>query len=152
MKLTDDEIRDRFSAYHDGDLPSEEIAFIRQRLDEDKALSEEYERFRRMLGSLGALGLEQDVTPEAQQKPKENEKEEPVDLLSGVQNKLNKRSGGKFYNNRWSRTAGVIPMEFMALIVLLILLVLWLGLTQVTGVRPAQPTPNQTPPTPVRVG
>ena len=39
VTLSDDEVRERFSAFHDGELSSAEAAFVRKRLDEDKVLA-----------------------------------------------------------------------------------------------------------------
>jgi anti-sigma factor RsiW len=139
VTLSDDEVRERFSAYHDGELPSDEAARVRKRLDESPELAKEYERFTKMLGGLAALGA-----PADDAKPGVAPAEPGLDLLAGVQARLEKRSGGKFYKSRYSRSAGVRPLEVIAAAVLIVLLLAYLGMTYISGLRPAEPTPGHT--------
>ncbi len=141
LKLSDDEVRERFSAYHDGELPADEAAAMRKRLDDSPALATEYERFTKMLSGLAGIGA-----PPADAKPGVEAKEPSLDLLEGVQKRLHKRSGGKFYGTKWSRWAGVRPLEAIAAVVLIVLLLAYLGMTYISGLRPAEPT--QRPATP----
>jgi hypothetical protein len=136
VKLSDDEVRERFSAYHDGELPPDEAAAVRERLDASKALSAEYDAFCKMLSGLSGLGA--DVPPDA--KPGVAPPAEKVDLLAGVQKRLNQRSGGKFYRNRWSRTAGVVPLEALALVVLGLLVLAYVAMTFISDLQPAAPS------------
>lgn len=132
LKLSDDEVRERFSAFHDGELPADEAAFVRKRLDENKVLAAEYEKFSGILKGLGALA--NDVPEDARPGVRPVEK---VDLLGDVQKRLHKRSGGKFYKSRWSRTVGVVPLEAIAAVLLVVLLLVYLGMTFITNVAPA---------------
>ena len=134
VKLSDDEVRDLFSAYHDGELPADEAARVRARLDDSPALLKEYERFSQLLSGLASIGA-----PPADAKPGVAATETGLDLLAGVQNRLHKRSGGKFYRSRWSRWAGVRPLEAIAAVVLVILLLAYLSMTYISGLRPADP-------------
>jgi anti-sigma factor RsiW len=139
VTLTDEQVRARFSAYHEGELPPAEMAFVRQRLAQDRALATEYEQFQAMLTGLAALA--QPGVPSA------STDEPRVDLLAGVQQRLHTRSGGRFYRNRWSRAAGVRPLEAVAALVLLLLLLVWVGMNFVSGMRPAESdgAPESTP-------
>ncbi len=145
VTLSDDEVRERFSAYHDGELSAAESAFVRKRLDEDRALATEYERFSKMLGGLAALGV-----PPADAKPGVAVEEPGLDLLKGVQDRLHKRSKGKFYGSRWSRLVGVRPLEVIAAAVLVVLLLAYLGMTYISGLRPAEPTVRPATPSDAR--
>jgi hypothetical protein len=134
VTLTDDEVRERFSAYHDGELPDVEAAFVRKRLDEDAALRAEYEQFVVVLQRLAGLGTD----ARAEMKPGVPDLEK-VDLLRGIQHRLNRRSGGKFYRSRWSRVAGVVPLEALAVALLVLMLIAYVCLTFISGLRPAEP-------------
>jgi anti-sigma factor RsiW len=142
VTLSDDEVRERFSAYHDGELSSEESARVRKRLDESPELAKEYERFSKMLGGLASIGA-----PAEDAKPGVAPAEPNLDLLAGVQARLNKRSGGKFYQSRYSRGAGVRPLEVIAAAVLIILLLAYVGMTYISGLKPAEPTTPRPAPT-----
>src|SRR5262249_51543481 len=132
LNLSDEQVRERFSAYHDGELPADEAAFVRRRLDENKVLAAEYEKFASILKGLGALANDVPVDAKPGVKPAEH-----VDLLGDVQKRLHKRSGGKFYKSRWSRAVGVVPLEALAGVVLLLLLIVYLGMTYITNLAPA---------------
>ena len=49
------------------------------------------------------------------------EKEKPIDVLKGVQNKIRKRSGGKFYADGWA-TGGSPPSTYIVTSVLMLVL------------------------------
>jgi hypothetical protein len=148
LTLTDDEVRERFSAYHDGELPEGEAAAVRKRLDENRGLATEYERFCSLLGGIANLGMD----PNAELKPGVPAHGPQVDLLAGVQARLHRRSAGKFYRSRWARTVGVFPYELMAVVVLVLLLIAYVCMTYVSGLRPAESPsgPVQRPTAPVR--
>jgi hypothetical protein len=135
ITLSDDEVRERFSAYHEGDLPDGERAFIAKRLAEDPSLAAEYEKFRGLLAGLATLSLDAAPGTRAADVPALPK----IDLLSNVQKRLNKRSGGKFYGTRWSRRAGIVPLEIIAVAVLVLLLVVYLAMGYITPVRAARP-------------
>lgn len=131
--MTDDDVRERFSAYHDRELPEAEHEAVRAALEANPALKKEYDGFCKMLGGLGAL-----AEPAA---PKAPSAEPEVDLLKGVQHRLHKRSAGRYYRDRWSRAAGIFPLEVVALLVLIALVVAYWAMTSIS-VRPVEPTPS----------
>ncbi len=111
--MTSDEARDLFSAAYDDLLEDDDRATFFATLAEDEALSEEYDAFIALLD--GASGLSEDLE---------------VDLLAGVQTKLRKRSGGRFYRDRFSTTTGpgaTLPLA-LAVLMILMLAIAWAGL------------------------
>src|SRR5262249_27222091 len=102
VKLSDDEVRARFSSYHDGELPEPEAVTVRKRLAENPQLADEYKAFTQMLAGLAELG--NDLPADAKPGVPTIEK---VDLLANIQKRIHKRSGGKFYKSRFARAAGV---------------------------------------------
>ena len=138
MTLTDDEIRARFSAFHDAELADrKKSAFIRSRLDESAELRREYDGFlprcSKALPGWVLRGGPEDV----RRAPQPN----PVDLLPAVQRGLHARSRGKFYRTRVSRMAGVVPFEAIAVVVLVVLLAIaYASMTLISGVRPCRST------------
>jgi anti-sigma factor RsiW len=139
--LTDDEVRDLFSAYHDRELSPERSDAVRAALDGNDALKREYDGFCRMLDQLSAMAAagEAPVPGAAPSKAAEAAKEPaPPDLLAGVQRRLQKRSGGRFYGDAWSRLAGVFPLELIATLVLIGLVLAYAAMTMVSP-HPAPP-------------
>lgn len=135
-KLTDDEVRERFDAYTDGELPEAERAAVKARLEESPELAAEYARHQQFLQRLSNLGEGDPVLAPAPAEP-------AVDLLAGVQGKLHKRSGGRFYRTRFSRLAGLVPAELAVAAVLLVLLLAYLSMTSISGLRAAEPSGAQ---------
>lgn len=129
--MTDDEIRDLFSAYHDRELSPAQHDAVRDALDANPALMAEYKDLCAMLDGLSGLGAA--PVAESVDAPK-------VDVLRGVQRKLHARSGGRFYADRWSRAAGVFPLEFLAALVLVALVIAYFAMTtiSVTPISPAR--------------
>ncbi len=140
--MTDDEVRDLFSAYHDRELSPEEHERVRLALEASPALTKEYDEFCELMKGLSNIAVPQSAQSPAASEPALSEGPK-VDLLAGVQSRLHKRSAGKFYRDRWSRTAGVFPMEVLAVLVLVGLLVAYYAMTSVT----IQATPDQAPAT-----
>lgn len=177
MTLTDDEVRERFSAFHDGELSPDEAKVVRERIESDAKLGAEFEAFKRVMGGLAVLASHgshgspdggaqprMSVVPEvvAQHEAKAAVKsavtekksdakgeaksdqspvlpeDEQVDLLPNLQATLYKRSGGKFYKNRASRVVGTRPIEAIAAATLVLLLVMYVLMTYVSGLRPAE--------------
>ena len=147
--LTDDEVRDLFSAYHDRELSPERSDAMRAALDANAELKREYSAFCRMLDGLSAMAAASegplagvspppaaDLPPTVAAPPDAP----PPDLLGGVQRRLQKRSGGKFYGDSWSRLAGILPLELIATLVLIALVVAYAALTMVS----AHPAPAPT--------
>lgn len=146
--MTDDEVRDLFSAYHDRELSAEEHERVRAALEANPGLAKEYESFCEMLKGLSGLAV-----PDTTAAPPALAPDVPkVDLLGGVQKRIHKRSGGKFYRDRWSRTAGIFPLEIVAALVLLGLVVAYFAMTAIS-VAPAgggQTAPAPAPTAPSR--
>jgi anti-sigma factor RsiW len=140
--LTDDEVRDLFSAYHDRELSPERTEAVRVALDANPSLKGEYGAFCRMLDGLSSMAAATEaplVGVAASEAPKETA---PPDLLAGVQRRLQKRSGGRFYGDMWSRLAGILPLELIATLVLIALVLAYAAMTMVSA-RPAPaPTPS----------
>jgi anti-sigma factor RsiW len=134
--ITDDEARDLFSAYHDGELSSEEHARVRAALDARPELAREYEAFASMLKGLSGLA---DAAPTPAHTPEDHTPK--VDLLAGVQQRIHKRSGGRFYRDRWSRTVGIVPLEVVAVLVLIALVVAYFAMTSIS-IEPVREAPT----------
>ena len=142
--LNDDEVRDLFSAYHDRELSPERTEAVREALDANPSLKGEYNAFCRMLDGLSSMAAASEA-PLAGVAAKEAPKEAaPPDLLAGVQRRLQKRSGGRFYGDMWSRLAGILPLELIATLVLIALVLAWAAMTMVSA-RPAPAPTGATP-------
>lgn len=139
--MTDDDVRDRFSAYHDRELDPAEHEAVRAALASRPALEAEYQSFCKMIAALGAMAAPDPVSAAS---PASAPAPAP-DLLHGVQRKLQRRSRGKFYGDAWSRVAGIVPLELMAALLLVALVALWFALHSIS-VQPAPPTPPSAPP------
>lgn len=127
--MTDDEIRDLLSAYHDRELPPAQHEEVRAALERSPALMEEYRSLCAMLDGLSSLGAA----------PAERAADAPaVNVLRGVQRKLHTRSGGRYYADRWSRAAGVFPLELLAALVLIALVIAYFAMTSIS-VTPIAP-------------
>ncbi len=139
--MTDDEARDLFSAYHDRELSPEEHERVRVALEASPALTKEYEAFTELMKGLSNIAVPQG----AESEPAHTERSDApkVDLLAGVQSRLHKRSAGKFYKDRWSRVAGIFPIEILAVLVLLGLVMAYYAMTSIT-IEPAPDHPATT--------
>lgn len=137
--MTDDDVRDRFSAYHDRELDPAEHESVRAALASRPDLEAEYQSFCKMIAALGAMAGPDPASPASAPAP-------APDLLHGVQRKLQRRSRGKFYGDAWSRVAGIVPLELMAALLLVALVAVWFALHSIS-VQPA-PTPSAPPPSP----
>lgn len=62
--------------------------------------------------------------------------EPPPDFLAGVQSKLHKRSGGKFYRSRWSTSPMSTLVQLISLAMLLAIVLIWLLSSPVRGLEP----------------
>ena len=128
MTLTDEQVRDLFSPYRDRELDPERAEAVRVALESSEALKKEYQGFCAMLDALTNMA-EKPLDPKLPAAPK-------VDLLVGVQTRLHKRSRGRFYADRWSRVAGIFPLEVLALLVLMGLVAAYFAMTAIS-VQPA---------------
>ena len=142
--LTDDEVRDLFSAYRDRELSPERSDAVRAALDASPPLKREYDAFCRMLDGLSAMAAAGEAPVTGVAAPRSPDAP-PPDLLGGVQRRLQKRSGGRFYADGWSRLVGVLPLELLATLVLVALVVAYAAMTMVSA-RPAPaPAPVTAP-------
>jgi anti-sigma factor RsiW len=90
--MTAEEGRALFDAAYDGELDAETRGEFEALLAHDQSVRSEYESFRVTMARTRALN----AAP-------------PVDLLSGVQDKLRARSGGRFYRDRFATQRGRSP-------------------------------------------
>ncbi|MEM9189811.1 MAG: hypothetical protein AAGF12_11580 [Myxococcota bacterium] len=91
--MTSEEAYEQFSAAYDGLLSDAERADFEAALSADAALQKEYDEFKSMLSEAHQLALDDDD-------------DDGPDLLGGVQDKIRKRSRGRFYRDRFSQTRG----------------------------------------------
>lgn len=108
---TADEIRDLFSAALEGELAEAEKTEFEAALAENAELKDEYESFRALFRGTAAIAF----TTEA-----ETDEKEPQ-LLRGVQERLHKRSKGRFYRDRFSRNAGGRSATWLLLILIVLM-------------------------------
>ncbi|MBL8603804.1 MAG: zf-HC2 domain-containing protein [Myxococcales bacterium] len=131
-RLNDETVRDLFSAYHDHELGRDEAEAVRAYLEANPELAGEYRAFCKMIDALGAMADGARSASGAHTAAPRAE----VDLLAGVQSKLSRRSRGKFYNDRWSRNVGIVPLELIAVLVLIALIAAYFSMTSIS-VAPA---------------
>jgi hypothetical protein len=175
VSLSDDEVRERFSAFHDGELSPDEAKVVRGRLAESPQLAAEFEAFERVMGGLASLashgshdgaaptartpsppdpkpaaeasvksGKEPSATPSSDESGRSSvlPEDEAVDLLPDLQKTIHKRSGGKFYKTRASRVIGTRPIEVVAAVTLVLLVLVYVMMSYVSGLRPAEAPPS----------
>ena len=114
--MSPDQARDLFSEAFDGELDAERKAAFDAALAEDSELKQEYEEFVETFQIVGRLGGDED--------------EPAPDLLAGVQERLRKRSRGRYYRDRFSQRMGpgwVLPLV-LAMVSVLVLALAWYGL------------------------
>lgn len=98
--MDSDEARERFGEALDGTLREEERAELDEALARDPVLRAELEAYEATVRRTRAL---------------RSEPPPPVDLVGGVQRKLRRRSGGRFYRDRFaSRTPQQMSVSLVA--------------------------------------
>ncbi len=129
--------RDLFSEAFEGDLDEERKRAFDAVLAEDAALAAEYEDFVDTFKTLGKLAAPEFV--------------QPPNLLPRIQERIRRRSGGRYYRDRFSRRSGgpgwAMPV-IAAVAVLLILGVAWFALSTTVLLddeAPPAPTEPETP-------
>ncbi len=128
--LTDDDVRERFSAYHDRELSPAEHEAVRLAIEARAVLQDEYKGFCQMMERLNGLGLGGITAPGVSQGLSPDVPR--VDLLGGIHRKLHRRSGGKLFGDAWSRTTGIFPLEVIAAVVLVGMILAYVSLTWVS--------------------
>jgi anti-sigma factor RsiW len=115
-------VTEAFSAYVEGDLGPAERAHVDEHLATCMQCRVSLERFRRTVGRLGAL-----------------KQTAPVSFLENVQEKINRRSRGRFFGKR-ALLFGRIPFEWVSLAMIVAMLVYYIVVLQTspTGVVPGK--------------
>lgn len=134
--MSPDEARDLFSEALEGDLDAERKGAFDAALADDAELRREYEEFVETFQIVGRMGAAEDDT-------------DAPDLLRGVQERIRKRSRGRYYRDRFSqRAAGpgwMLPL-LLAMVSVLVLTTAWLVLESGIVVEDAPPaTSGATP-------
>jgi anti-sigma factor RsiW len=119
--MTSDQARELFSAAIESDLDSATRAEFEAALRADPQLASDYASFGELLARTRANPADTPRTP---------------DLLSGVQRKLRERSRGRFYADRFAERVGAASVQpwTLALILLGVIVLLWLGVSLFEGV------------------
>lgn len=136
--MTSEEARELFSEAFEGDLEEERKAAFLAALEADAELKAEYDDFVETFQLVAKIG--EDAQP-------------PPDLLRGVQERLRKRSRGRYYRDRFSRRAGpawMLPV-ILVVAVVTVLAVAWFALQTTvmldeSTAPPAPPSPSGEPP------
>lgn len=108
-----EEARDLFSEAFEGDLDEERQKAFQEALASDEELEAEYRDFVETFQLVSRMGEADDV--------------EPPDLLHGVQERLRKRSRGRYYRDRFAKRAGpgwMLPL-LTSIAVLVLLALAW---------------------------
>jgi hypothetical protein len=123
--LTPDHARELFGAAFANELTDPERASFEAMLCADPALDQEYRAFVAFCEALRHPGSPQPDQP-------------TPDLLPGVQRRLRARSRGRFYRDRFAERLGTRwqPTVLIALAMLVLLALAWLGLRAFEAVTP----------------
>ena len=127
--MSSEQARDLFSEAFEGDLDEARRKAFEEALAADAELKAEYDDFVDTFRLVGRMAEAEDVRP--------------PDLLHGVQERLRKRSRGRYYRDRFSKRAGpgwMLPL--LSSIAVLVLLALAWYVMESTVVLEAPPTPE----------
>lgn len=114
MTMTADEARARFDDALDDELSDEEKAAFHAALEAEPVLAAEYAEMQDVLRTVGALGRDEAVAA--------------PDLLHGVQERLRKRSRGRYYRDRFAERGPGLAMPILLILTVVLLLALaWLS-------------------------
>lgn len=114
--MSPDEARDVFSEAFEDDLDPARKAEFEAALAADPELRDEYADFVQTLQLVGRIG--------------EDDAHEAPDLVAGVQERLRKRSRGRYYRDRFAKRAGpgwTLPL-LLAMACVLVLATAWYAL------------------------
>jgi anti-sigma factor RsiW len=139
--MTRDEARERMTDALDGMLGPDEQAAFDAVLGADPEFRKEFEEFTALIRATARVAAS--PSPQAGAGPGtpaagESDAGPSPDLLSGVQRKLHKRSGGRYYRDRFAQQAGsglALPV-LLAGVTLLLLLVLYAATQWATVIVP----------------
>lgn len=111
--MTTDEAYERFSAAADGELSPEERVAFDALLAGDEKLRKEYDEYKKLIGETKLLA-----------------DTEAPELLGGVQERLRRRSRGRFYRDRFASRSGTGTLTpiLLAIAMLIVLGIAWLAL------------------------
>lgn len=137
---TADEIRDLFSAALEGELGEADKKEFDAALAADAELKGEYDAFRTLFRGTAAIA----ETTDAEADLKEPE------LLRGVQERLHRRSKGRYYRDRFARDSGGRNVTW--LLVILIVLMVAIVIVSLQNMVVIEPGPSFGPTGPVAPG
>lgn len=127
------EARDLFSEAFEGDLDEERKRAFDAALAEDEGLAAEYADFVDTFRAMGRLAEPESVNP--------------PNLLPRIQERIRRRSGGRYYRDRFAKRAGgpgwAMPV-IAAFAVLIVLGIAWFAL-QTTVLLEDEPPPVEAP-------
>jgi anti-sigma factor RsiW len=114
--MTAEQARELFSAAVEGELDEATLSELQTAFAADPELAREYAAFEQTLRLLRKTGSEPPTAP---------------NLLPGVQQRLRVRSRGRFYADRFAERLGrgLAPPLLLALVMLALLGLTWLGLS-----------------------
>lgn len=115
-----EEVQADFTDFVDGELARERRAAIQAHLDGCAECREALESFRTTVAGLRGLS----APPPAE------------DILSSVQQKIRKRSRGRYFRRGFALQRYRFPYELVALLMLLLLLVVYFGMTTLRELGP----------------
>lgn len=131
--MSPDEARDVFSEAFEGDLEDERRVAFDRALASDEELRAEYDDFLETFQMMGRMG-EADLAS-------------APNLLPGVQERLRKRSRGRYYRDSFAKRAGptwMLPLV-ASIAVLMILAVAWYALESIVVLEePSSPSSEPT--------
>jgi anti-sigma factor RsiW len=134
--MTDDDVRDRFSDAIEGELSAEDKVSFEAALEKSDELREEYESFRTMMR--GTAKLAENTEAEVDEKAPE--------ILAKVQDRIHKRSKGRFYRDRFARDGGRRSSTMLVtILVVLTLAAAALALQNLVVIEDAPPVLEEAP-------
>lgn len=137
--MTADTARDRFGDAIDGTLPAEERRAFEAALEADEALREEFESYRAIVRGVSAIAPRVAGAEPGPETDAGGAAAEPApSLVPKVQERLRRRSKGRFFRDRFSsgevRSGGLTAMLVVAS--LLLVVAIWLMLDNVELLSP----------------
>ncbi len=109
--MTPDDARDLFSQAYDGELTGDQQRAFDALLEGDEGLRREFEGFRAMMQQTRSLGSDElDAAP-------------PPEFVASVQDRIRRRSRGRYYRDRFATSSGPAAMMplMLGLVVMLTL-------------------------------